>query len=309
MELNHPIFTDENKAREYLEAQRWADGPECPHCGAVDEATAMQGKAHRPGLYQCRACSKQFTVTVGTVYESSKIPLHKWMLATHLVCASKTAISAHQIHRMLGITYKSAWFLMHRIREAMGSTDTSPMGGPGGEVQVDETYTGNTSKRAKGYKKGHSHKQQIVALVEPSTGRAKTFHVKRATSAKLRNILFTNVDRKSTLVTDESKLYRYTGKAYAKHQTVKHASGTYVNKAGFTTNNVENFFGVFKRGFRGTYSHCEEQHLQRYLNEFEFRYSNRSGLGVSDDERTTKALAAIGGKRLTYRRTDESRHA
>ena len=309
MELNHPIFTDENKAREYLEAHRWADGPECPHCGAVDEATAMQGKAHRPGLYQCRACSKQFSVTVGTVYESSKIPLHKWLLATHLVCSSKTAISAHQLHRMLGITYKSAWFLMHRIREAMGSTDTSPMGGPGGEVQVDETYTGNTSKRAKGYKKGHSHKQQIVALVEPSTGRAKTFHVRRATSAKLRTILFTNVDRKSILVTDESKLYRYTGKAYAKHQTVKHADGNYVNKAGFTTNNVENFFGVFKRGFRGTYSHCEEQHLQRYLNEFEFRYSNRSGLGISDDERTAKALAAIGGKRLTYRRTDESRHA
>lgn len=154
MQINHPIFTDEDKTREYLEAQRWPNGPECPHCGVVDVATAMQGKAHRPGLYQCRACSKQFSVTVGTVYEKSKIPLHKWLLATHLVCSSKTAISAHQIHRMLGITYKSAWFLMHRIREAMGtSAEASPMGGEGGEVQSDETYLGNTSKRARSHKK------------------------------------------------------------------------------------------------------------------------------------------------------------
>ena len=215
--------------------------------------------------------------------------------------SAKTGISAHQLHRMLGITYKSAWFMCHRIREAMKDTDKSPMGGPGEQVQVDETYTGNTSKRAKGYKKGHSHKQQIVALVEPSTGRAKAFHVKNATTENVRDILFTNVDRKSTLVTDESHLYVYTGKAYAKHQTVKHSAGHYVNKNGFHTNNVENFFGVFKRSLKA-HIVVSEQHLGRYVAESVFRYSNRS---ITDFERAEEALKGIEGKRLTYRRIDE----
>jgi len=308
MNINDPIFSDETKARTYLEKQRWPDGPECPHCGTTDDATAMQGKAHRPGLYQCKSCGQQFSVTVGTVYERSKIPLTKWLLATHLVCASKTAISAHQLHRMLGITYKSAWFLMHRIREAMGDAKPGPMGGEGGEVQSDETYLGNTSKRAKGHKKGHSHKMKIVALVEAKTGEARATSVDRLDYIRVRKVVVKNIDRKSTLVTDDANLYRYIGDEFAKHKTINHSQNKYVDKDGYTTNNVENFFGVFKRGFGGTYSHCEAQHLQRYLNEFTFRYSNRSGIGVSDTERTAKALANIGGKRLTYRRTDESYH-
>jgi len=304
MLINDPIFHHETKAREYLEAQRWPNGPECPHCGVIDEATQMQGKAHRPGLYQCRGCGQQFSVTVGTVYERSKIPLHKWLLATHLVCASKTAISAHQLHRMLGITYKSAWFLMHRIREGMKDTDAGPMGGEGEQVQVDETYLGGTSKRAKSWRKGRGKKDQVVALVEPKSGRARAVRVKSANSINVREILVTNVHRSSTLVTDESQLYTRTGEEYNAHETVRHQGGKYVNKMGFTTNNVENFFGVFKRGFKGTYSHCESQHLQRYLTEFEFRYTNRK---VDDTTRTAKALSKIGGKRLTYRSPDESR--
>jgi transposase-like protein len=303
MDLGDAIYQDEDEARQHLEAIRWPNGPICPHCGTLDRASKVSGG--RKGLYFCNACRQQYTVTVGTVYERSKIPLHKWVLATHLIVSSKTAISAHQIHRMLGITSKSAWFLCHRIREAFADVSPDAMGGPGGQVQADETYIGNTSKRAKGYRKGHRHKQQVVALVEPSTGRAKAFHVKTATKDSVREILVHNAHRTSTLVTDESNLYTETGKEFADHQTVKHTGleSHYVNPRGFTTNNVENFFGVFKRGFRGTYSHCEAQHLQRYLNEFDFRYTHRK---ITDRERADMALAGIEGKRLTYRRINEA---
>jgi transposase-like protein len=302
MNLSNPIYHDADKAREHLEALLWADGPVCPHCKTRDRASKIKGG--RAGLYFCNACREQFTVTVGTVFERSKIPLNKWVLATHIMSASKTGVSAHQLHRMLDITYKSAWFMCHRIREAMGDTDKTPMGGPSGQVQVDETYTGNTSKRAKGYKKGHSHKQQIVALVEPEKGRAKAFHVKKATLNNVREILFTNVDRKSTLVTDESHLYMVTGWEYAKHEKVKHSKGEYVNKKGFHTNNVENFFGVFKRSLKA-HIKVSEQHLSRYVAENAFRYSNRQ---ITDFERAEIALQGIEGKRLTYRRTDEGNH-
>jgi transposase-like protein len=170
MLINDPIFQNEDKARQYLEKTRWPDGPECPHCGSVDEATELKGKAHRKGVYQCNSCREQFTVTVGTVYERSKIPLHKWLLATHFMCASKTAISAHQLHRMLGITYKSTWFMCHRIREAMKDLAPNAMGGESGQVQADETVIGNSSKRAKGYRRGIANKQRIFAMVDPKTG-------------------------------------------------------------------------------------------------------------------------------------------
>ncbi len=295
MNLSNPIYHDADKARAHLESILWADGPVCPHCKTRDHASKIAGG--RKGLMFCNACRMQFSVTVGTVFERSKIPLNKWVLATHLMSASKSGVSAHQLHRMLEITYKSAWFMCHRIREAMKDTDRAPLGGRGTPVQVDETYYGNTSKRAKGYKKGHRHKQQIIALVEPSTGRAKAFHVKRATSEKVRNILFTTVDRKSTLVSDESNLYKYTGKAYADHQTVHHASGADVNKKGFSTNNVENIFGVFKRSIKA-HIVVSEQHLGRYVAESVFRYSNRK---INDFERALEALKGIEGKRLTYR--------
>lgn len=306
-DLQNPIFTDEDAARAALEAQRWPDGPVCPHCGEShpDKIAQVMGTSHRPGLFYCNQCNGQFTVTVGTVFERSKIPLTKWWMAIHLMAASKKGISAHQMHRMLGLSYKTAWFMMHRIREAMiVPPHPEGMGGAGKQVQADETYYGNTSKRAKGYKKGHRYKQQIVALVEPTTGEARAFHVKGATASKVREILVTNASRDSTLVTDESRLYTQTGEEFNAHETVLHAAGEYVNKMGFTTNNVENFLGIFKKGIVGTYHFCSEQHLQRYLVEFSFRYSNRSGLGVSDKERAEKIARGAEGKRLTYRRPD-----
>lgn len=297
--LTAPQFTDETAAIAHLEASRWPDGVSCPHCGSVD-ATRMAGKT-QAGYFQCNDCRDKFTCRTGTVMERSHIPVHKWLLAIHLLTSSKKGMSAHQLHRSLGITYKSAWFLAHRIREAMRDDKPAPMGNNGGPVQADETYYGNTSKRAKHYKKGHSNKSGVIALVEPATGKARAFAVKSATADTVTNILFTNVRRKATLVTDESRLYSFVGTQYGDHQTVLHAGREYVNKEGYTTNNVENFFGVFKKGMVGTYHFCGEQHLQRYLDEFSFRYSNRSGVGIEDAERAALALKGIEGKRLTYR--------
>ena len=302
------IFQDEDKAREALEAVRWPEGPICPHCGNSDpkEIAKIGGKklSHRPGLYYCKECEGQFTVTVGTVFERSKIPLTKWWMAAHMFNSGKNGVSAHEIHRALGITYKSAWFMMHRLREAMTDLNPTPMGGEGKVIQADETYYGN-SKRSKSYRKGHRFKSSVVALVEPK-GRARAFHVKRATSETVRELLVTSAHRSSELHTDESALYTKVGREFAAHKTVEHGTnqrGFYVGKDGQTTNAVENFFGVFKRSMKGTYRFCGEQHLQRYLAEFEFRHNNRSGLGVSDGERTA-ALKGIEGKRLTYRPTN-----
>lgn len=304
--LTDPIFTDETAAREFLEKNRWPDGPVCPHCGERENIRALKGKAHRPGLYQCNACRQQFSVTVGTLFERSKVPLHKWLLATFLLTSSKTGMSAHQLYRMLGLgSYRTAWFMFHRIREAMGNDSKSPLGGAGGEIQADETYFGSTSKRAKSYKKGLMAKRKIVTLVEPG-GRSRSVHVPGLSAHTVRNVLVRNADRKSRLVTDESPLYRTAGREFDQHKRVWHASGKYVSPDGHTTNAVENFFGVFKRGMRGTYSFCGEQHLQRYLNEFDFRYSHRK---ISDRERTEIALRQIEGKRLTYRRTNEARYS
>jgi transposase-like protein len=305
-----PIFQDEDKARECLEAELWPDGPICRHCGNADpeKIAKVAGKkqSHRPGLYYCNECKGQFTVTVGTVLERSKVPLTKWLMAAHMINSDKNGVSAHEIHRQLGVTYKTAWFMMHRLREAFKELNPAPMGGKGQTIQADETYYGNTSKRAKGYKKGLRHKQSIVALVEPK-GRTRVFHVKRATADTVREILVTNAHRTSELHTDESNLYPKVGKEFAAHKTVEHgwhsAGGVYVGPDGQTTNAVENFFGNFKRSMRGTYRFCSEQHLQRYLNEFEFRHNHRSGLGYSDGERTAAALKGIEGKRLTYRPT------
>src|ERR1700689_4853420 len=299
-----PMFYDEDKPRQALEAELWPDGPFCRHCGNSDltKIAKMQGKSHRPGLYYCHECNGQFTVTVGTVLERSKVPMTKWLMAAHMFNSGKNGVSAHEIHRTLGVTYKTAWFMMHRLREAMNELNPTPMGGEGQSVQADETYYGNSSKRAKGYRKGLRHKSSIVALIEPK-GRARAFHVKRATSESVREVLVTNAHRGSELHTDESFLYRQVGKEFAAHKTVEHGfnqSGHYVGKDGQTTNAVENFFGNFKRSMKGTYRFCSEQHLARYLAEFEFRHNNRSGLGVSDWERAAIALKGIQGKRLTY---------
>lgn len=307
MNITNKIYHNEDEARKHLEELRWSNGVTCPHCGGVDKCnpTKMMSKPSKKnpepqevkGYYLCGDCRKRFTVRTGTVYERSHIPLHKWILATHLMAASKKGMSTHQLHRMLGVTYKSAWFMAHRIREAMNDTNPDKMGGEGVTVQADETYFGQKdkiTKRTKKGKAGHASKLSVVSLV--SEGKARTFHVDRADLHSVREILKKNVCEKSTLYTDESRLYTQTGQEFASHEKVKHTAGEYWRN-GVTTNNVENFFSVFKRGMKGVYQNCSERHLQRYLSEFDFRYNTRD---LDDDERATLALKGAEGKRLTY---------
>jgi len=300
-DLTNPIFTDETAAREYLEANRWPNEVSCPHCGSVEGITKMQGKSHRPGLFLCGACRGHFTVTVGTVYERSHIPLHKWLLATHLMTSSKKGISAHQLHRMLGITYKSAWFMAHRIREGMTDKGMEPMGGEGKTVEADETFIG----QKQGYTKdsGAHHKMAVVTLVERG-GKSRSFKVDKVTAADVVPIVRANIAKESRFMTDEARWYWKVGNEFLVHGSVAHKKGEYA-RGTIHTNTVEGFYSIFKRGMKGVYQHCGEQHLHRYLAEFDFRYSNRVKLGVSDKERAEKALKGIAGKRLTYRRTDK----
>ncbi|TPJ77194.1 IS1595 family transposase [Mesorhizobium sp. B2-6-2] len=316
--LTDPIFNDNDKAREHLQAIRWADGVYCPHCGNSDQASLhlLKGKSHRPGLYQCNACREHFTVTVGTVMERSKIPLCKWVLGFHLYAASKKGLSAHQLHRMIGVTYKTAWFMAHRIREAMKEDvkSSGPLGGEGKIVEADETYFGpkdRVVKRTIRGKPSNSSKRSIVALVERG-GKVRSFHVERATTASVRDVLVRNADRKSTLMTDESNFYPITGQEFADHATVKHTGGEYARYEAdrvVHTNTVENVFSVFKRGMVGVYQHCGEAHLHRYLAEFDFRYNRRTALGVTDRERSDDLIRGTTGKRLTYQQTDDAANA
>ncbi len=321
LDLTNEIYQDADKAREHLEAIHWPDGPVCPHCGNSDETriTKLKGKSTRPGVHKCKECRKPFTVTVGTVFERSKIPLNKWVLATHLMASSKKGISAHQLHRSLGITYKTAWFMAHRIREAMKEDvkSSGPLGGDGKTIEADETYYGkqetpvpSAQRKGRPYLKrgkGPAGKRAIVSLVERG-GRVRTFHVKQATRASVRDILVRNASRKSKLYTDESRLYTETGKEFAEHETVRHSAKEYVRGV-VHTNTIENVFSVFKRGMRGIYQHCGEAHLHRYLAEFDFRYNRRTALKVTDSERAEDLLRGARGKRLTYRRIDEGCYA
>ncbi|MBT3532627.1 MAG: IS1595 family transposase [Rhodospirillaceae bacterium] len=309
-DLTNPIFQNVDKARAHLESVRWPDGPYCPHCGEAEAITKLKGKSTRPGVYKCRSCRKPFSVTVGTVFERSKIPLHKWVLATHLLTASKKGMSAHQLHRMLGITYKTAWFMCHRIREAMkDGNGTGPLGGKGKVIEADETYIGQQKDKYtltdKGWKpiKGMQTKFKIVTLVERG-GRARSFKVDRVNAKTVREILVTQADRKSNLMTDEARVYTTVGKEFTRHHTVDHSKYEYARGIA-STNTIEGYFSIFKRGMKGVYQHCGEQHLQRYLAEFDFRYSNREALGVEDNERRDEALKGISGKRLTYRRPSD----
>jgi len=313
-DLTNPIYQDADKAREYLEAIHWPEGPVCPHCGNVELGTIakVEGtkKSHRAGLYYCNACKDQFTVTVGTVFERSHVPLNKWVLASHLMAASKKGVSSHQLMRMLGVTYKTAWFLSHRLREAMKADVTAgPLGGAGKIIEADETYIGikddqtpSAQRKGKPYlkRKPGQMKRTIVALVERG-GAVRSFHVESATKESVREILFKHADPRSTLFTDESRLYTETGKGFAFHDTVMHSAGEYARGA-VNTNSIENTFSVFKRGMHGIYQHCGEAHLNRYLAEFDFRYNRRSALGVEDQRRTEDLLRGAVGKRLTYRR-------
>ncbi len=286
-----PRFIDPVAARKHLEALRWPDGAECPHCGLIN-ATAVSGG--REGLYQCNSCREQFTVTVGTLFERSKIALNKWLLANHLLCASKKGMSAAQIARMLGVTYKTAWFMMHRIREAM-KDDGGPLGGAGVAVEADETFVGGRSKN-RAFKKP-ANKKKVVALVERG-GRARSFHVANIHGNTIRSALVTNIDRKSVLMTDEAHHYKAVGREFTNHGHILHAGRQYVSGI-IHSNSAENFFSILKRGVIGTYHHWSAIHIHRYLAEFDFRYSTKN---ISDSERADKALNGIGGKRLTYRR-------
>jgi len=305
--LTDPIFNDEEAARAHFEAIRWPNGPVCPHCGVEGEATLVKGKSHRPGMYQCNACREPFSVKVGTVMESSHIPLHKWALGFHLMASSKKGMSAHQLHRMLGITYKSAWFMAHRIREAMDDKGASgPLGGEGKTVEVDETFWGPATEvyvNGKGWQRirgGHGKRDVVLSLVERE-GRVRSFRLDGLTPDQVDELVTAHVLPSSTLNTDEARMYWPIGRRFAKHGMVKHAIGEYGKPDGTTTNTVEGYFSIFKRGMVGVYQHCGEQHLHRYLAEFDFRYSNRVAKGVDDVLRTMRAIKGAEGKRLTYR--------
>jgi transposase-like protein len=293
--INAPYFHDNDKAREYLESIRWPDGAVCPHCQSDKDHYQMQGKTHRIGMWKCAACRKQFSVTVGTVFERSKIPLSKWLFAAYLLCSSKKGMSAHQLHRTLGVTYKTAWFLAHRIRHAMDSTG-GLLGQNGGIVEADETYIG----RKPGVKKGRGgfrHKNTVLSLVQRD-GEVRSTVV--TNFAQVKRAFKKHASPDANLMTDQHKKFRKIGKTFMSHQTVDHSKYEYV-RGNVSTNTIEGVFSIFKRGMQGIYQHCGSQHLHRYLAEFDFRYNHRSALGIEDSQRVVNALKGIEGKRLTYR--------
>ena len=294
--LDAAHFHDDIAAREYLELTLWPIGPICPQCGSINNAY-ITGKL---GVYRCAAqeCRADFTVTVGTVFERSKVALHKWLLASFLICSSKKGMSAHQLHRTIGVTYKTAWFMAHRLREAMKSRNGTRLGGNGQPVEVDETYWGNTGKQRHGAR-GYAHKMKIVSLVERD-GEKRSFHIANVTAKTVRPILKAQVSNKSHLMTDEAKIYTKLGSEFAQHGVVNHSAGEHA-KGDITTNTVESSFAIFKRGLYGTFHHVSKSHLQRYAIEFDFKWNYREKLGFTDSDRTMAALKGIAGKRLMYR--------
>jgi transposase-like protein len=303
-----PQFRDDEAARKFLESILWPDGPVCPHCGVVNHAYATK----RPGVFRCaeKVCRKDFTVTMKTVMERSHIALHKWVQAFALMTASKKGISAHQLHRTLDIHYQSAWFMCHRIREAMRDGGLKPLGGEGKVVEADETYFGEvpearrrttktTGRPFSKNRQGPKNKRAIVSLVERG-GNVRSFNPANADGENVTKIVSENISRETRLHTDESKLYIKAGKEFAAHETVNHSEKEYV-RGDVTTNTVEGYFSIFKRGMRGIYQHCAEKHLHRYLAEYDFRYNHRVKLGFNDGERAALAVKSAAGKRLTYR--------
>lgn len=310
--LDQKHFHNEAAAYAFVEAHVWPDGRVCPHCGVVGESGALKGSSTRLGVYKCYACRKPFTVKIGTIFESSHVPLHKWLQAIFLLSSSKKGMSSNQLARTLEITLKSAWFLSHRIREAMRDGGLSgPLGGEGQIVEADETYIGKKAgvrtetTRGKPFTKagrsGVAEKRAIVSLVERG-GSVRSFHVDRADKATVASIVTQNVARETRLHTDESRLYLGADAHVAEHSTVNHSAKEYARGI-VHTNTVEGFFSIFKRGMKGVYQHCGEKHLHRYLAEYDFRYNNRVALGVNDETRAVKAIKGVVGKRLTYRTT------
>lgn len=304
--LARPYFHDEQAAFDLVEATIWPNGPVCPKCGGFERITAIKPnpeKRVRYGLKKCGQCKSQFTVRMGTIFEESKLPLTKWLQAIFLMTASKKGVSSHQLHRTLEITYKTAWFLSHRIREAMRSGDLAPFGGEGGIVEADETYIGREPGTP--VNRGADHKMKVISLVDRTTGRARSMVVDNVNAKVVAEIVTANVAAESRLMTDQATVYRRVGKTMAGHQWVNHGAGEYVSTFDRTihTNTIEGFFSIFKRGMKGVYQHASKKHLHRYLAEFDFRYSNRAALGVDDTARAITALQGVVGKRLTYQTT------
>ena len=311
-DFNNPIFRDEAKARKWLEAELWPDGPICPHCGVLNGSTKVHGATARPGLYMCNDCRSQFTVTVGTLMERSKIPLTKWLYATYLLMSSKKGMSTQQLHRTLGVSLKSTWFLMHRIREALreGGSPFTQLGGKDKKVEIDETFVGGLEKNKHRNKRKHAGtggagKEAVFSLVERD-GKVRSHHVHSVSAKTLRPILEKHIHAETKVYSDEGGAR--VGTEFKNHGTVNHSICEYV-RGDVHTNTVEGYFSILKRGINGVYHHISQEHLKRYLAEFDFRYNERMALDVSDMERTTKAIKGIVGKRLTYRRPNEAAHA
>jgi len=301
--LSAPHFHNEEAAYAYVEARIWPEGPVCPHCGGVERISKMQGKSTRVGAYKCYQCRKPFTVKIGTIFEDSKVPMRIWLQAMYLIAGSKKGISSNQLHRILGVTLKTAWFMSHRIREAMRSNDMTPFGGEGGVVEVDETFIGR--KKGAEVRRAFHHKMKVLALVDRNSGQARTMVIDNVNAETLMPIVLANVDRETRVMTDEHSGYRHVKDHFAAHGTTSHGRGQYVDleDRSIHSNTVEGYFSIFKRGMKGVYQFCGEQHLHRYLAEFEFRYNNRVALGCNDTDRADTLLNGIIGKRLTYQQS------
>jgi transposase-like protein len=298
--LSAPHFHSEEVAFAYVEARVWPEGPVCPHCGGCERISKMQGKSTRMGLYKCYQCRKPFTVKIGTIFEASHVALHIWLQAMYLIAGSKKGISSNQLHRVLGVTLKTAWFMSHRIREAMRS-DAGLFGSDGGAVEVDETFIGREPgvEAAKG---GYKHKMKVLSLLDRDTGQKRSMVLDTVTMAEITPILRENIAREAHLLTDDAGQYRFMHRHFASHHTTPHMKGVYVDRhnSAIHTNTIEGSFSIFKRGMRGIYQHCAKKHLHRYLAEFDFRYSNRVALGNNDSDRADVMLSGVIGKRLTY---------
>jgi len=305
--LSADHFHNEEAAYAFVEARVWPNGPVCVHCGCYERIGKLAGKSTRLGVYKCYDCRKPFTVKVGTIFEDSRVALRLWLQAIYLIASSKKGISSHQLHRTLGVTLKTAWFMSHRVREAM-RTDGAIFGAGGGSVEVDETFIGHDkTKKPKGVKKGrgYEHKNKVLALVDRSTGQSRSMVVDNLKTSTLLPILQANIDSSARVLTDEAGQYKSLGKHFAAHGFTSHGKGQYVSYEDNTvhTNTIEGFFSVFKRGMKGVYQHCGHNHLNRYLAEFDFRYNNRMRLGINDLERADRLLSGVVGKRLTYQTT------
>jgi len=308
--LSAPFMHDEAAAFAHVEDMLWADGAVCPKCGVVGNAYDLKGVRSKPsakspqgverhGLKKCKDCGKQFTVRIGTIFESSHVKLNLWLQAIYLMTSSKKGISSHQLHRTLGVTVKTAWFMSHRIREAMRSDNTVDFGAGGGTVEVDETFIGHKHKKAEGAR-GYAHKNAMLTLVDRNSGKSKSFVVDNVKASTLLPILRENIAKEATIYTDEAKQYGKLGSEFADHDFTTHSKGEY-GRGVVHTNTVEGYFSIFKRGMKGVYQHCNKRHLHRCAAEFEFRYNNRIANGVNDLGRANAALSGVVGKRVLYR--------